>query len=175
MYVPLCELKGQWTYRPWNSRGTRLLSLQDGTKPLEQALLRIQNCRSDVTCQSVWESLHRSANQRVDQLSHLIVTTFSSTSITLHTLGDPALKGEMKCATQIGDARNQRNTHENSCHKIFSQLRDKDQQNQRIQQKYTTPEMFLLPPAEQTKVPDEQKLEHEENNQNPKKSRQGSR
>ncbi len=35
--------------------------------------------------------------------------------------------------------------------------------------------MLLLPPAEQTKVPDEQKLEHEENNQNPKKSRQGSR
>lgn len=137
MYFPLCELKGQWTYRPWNSRGTRLLSLQDGTKPLEQALLRIQNCRSDVTCQSVWESLHRSADQRVDQLSHLIVTTFSSTSIILHTLGDPALKGEMKCATQIGDARNQRNTHEKSCHKIFSQLRDKDQQNQRIQQKYT--------------------------------------
>jgi hypothetical protein len=65
----------------------------------------------------------------------------------------------MKCATQIGDARNQRNTHEKSCHNIFSQLREKDQQNQRIQQKYTTPEMFLLPPAEQTKVPDQQKPE----------------
>ncbi len=105
------------------------------------------------------ESLHTSADQRVDQLLDLIVTAFSSTSIIIHTLGDPALKGEMKCATQIGDARNQRNTHEKSCHNIFSQLREKDQQNQRIQQKYTTPEMFLLPPAEQTKVPDQQKPE----------------
>jgi hypothetical protein len=67
------------------------------------------------------------------------------------------LKGEMKCATHIGNATNQRNTYEKSCHKIFSQLRDKDQQYQRIQKKYTTPEMFLLPPAEQTKVPDPHK------------------
>ncbi len=121
------------------------------------------------------ESLHTSADQRVDQLLHLIVTTFSSTSIIIHTIGDPALKGEMKCATQIGDPRNQGNTHEKSCHKIFSQLKDKDQQNRRIQQKSTTPEMFLLPPAEQTKVPDQQKLEQKENNKSPKKSRQGSR
>ncbi len=121
------------------------------------------------------ESLHTSAGERVDQLSHLIVTTFSSTSIIIHTLGDPALKGEMKCATPIGDARNQRNTHEKSRHKILSQLRDKDRQNQRISAKIHNTRNVPVPRVEHTKVPDQQKLEQEENNKNPKKSRQGSR